>query len=194
MVSGSTQTVEIKAKEGAKIAIINADGKHVVSGTTALTAELPRGMGYWRPAGYQVKVSQPGYQSKSVDILPTFNGWYLGNFIPFVGIIGGLIVDPISGAFYSLDQDRIDVTLDPIGGRADIEGRVAEAEQRARNWPVSKHDYTATQKAKAVGCVPLASPMVSGYRTALETLTFECRDGRKLAFACASTDGCVQQQ
>lgn len=190
MISGSTKTVEIKAQPGAKIAIVNADGQHVTSGTTALTAELPRGMSYWRPAGYQVNVSQAGYKSKSVDILPTFNGWYLLNVLPVIGTIGAIIIDPIYGGFYSLDTDRLDIALEPVGGNADLASRTLEAERAAKRSPVSRHDYTATQKAKSLGCVPLASPVVAGYRTGIETLTFECQDGRKLALACSSIDGC----
>ena len=192
MISGSKKTVQIKAQEGAKISVVNADGKRVVSGTTSLTADLPRGAGYWRAAGYQVNVSQPGYKSKSVDILPTFNGWYLLNVFPIVGSIGALIIDPIYGGFYSLDTDALDINLDPIGSAADIanSSREAEAERLAKASPVSRHDYTATQKAKELQCTPLASPVVSGYRTALETLTFECQDGRKLSFACSSIEGC----
>lgn len=192
MISGSTKTVEIKAQEGAKISVVNSVGQQVASGTTALTADLPRGMGYWQAAGYQVRVSQPGYKAQSVDLLPAFNGWYAANFaLPFIGAIGLLIVDPMSGAFYTLDKDQVDISLEPIGGNADLAARISEAERVAKTSPVSRHDYTATQKAKAVGCTPLASPVVSGYRTALETLTFECKDGRKLSFACSSIDGCV---
>ena len=79
VISGTTETVQIKAQEGAKIKVLDARGREAASGTTELTADLPRGTGYWRAAGYQVKVSQPGHKTKSIDILPAFNPWYLTN-------------------------------------------------------------------------------------------------------------------
>ena len=39
------------------------------------------------------------------------NGWYFGNFI-LGGVIGLLIVDPITGAMWTINPERIDVKLD----------------------------------------------------------------------------------
>ncbi|QRM19473.1 hypothetical protein GBK02_08710 [Dechloromonas sp. TW-R-39-2] len=191
VISGSTQTVQIKAPEGAKIAVLDNNGRPAASGVTELTADLPRGTGYWRAAGYQVKVSQPGYKAKSVDILPAFNPWYLLTLTPYIGIIGGLIVDPLSGAFYTFDKDRLDITLDPVSNNVELANRIYEAEQQAKTYPVSRHDYTARQAAKAAGCLPLASPKVDNYNTASERLTFQCVDGKNLALTCSGYTGCV---
>lgn len=191
VISGTTKTVQIKAQEGAKITVLDTNGRQAASGTTELTTDLPRGTGYWKAAGYQVKVSQPGHKAKSVDILPAFNPWYLTNLTPFVGIIGGLIVDPLSGAFYTFDKDQLDITLDPIGSNPDLASRIFEAELQARKYPVSRHDYTARQAAKAAGCAPMASPRVDNHNTASEKFTFQCMDGKNLSLACSGYTGCV---
>src|SRR5436305_14092712 len=45
----------------------------------------------------------------------TINGWYFGN-LAFGGVIGMLVVDPLTGAMYTLEPDQIDQTLTPARG------------------------------------------------------------------------------
>lgn len=51
---------------------------------------------------YMLKISQEGYKSQIIGIGVRPSGWYLlGNFI-FGGLIGWLIVDPITGSMWAL--------------------------------------------------------------------------------------------
>lgn len=191
IVSGSNKTVQINATPESNISIVNGNGSGVASGKTKMSVELPTGSGYFKAQGYQVKVSQAGYRTKTVDILPSFNPWYLGNFLlPFVGTIGGLIVDPNTGAFYTLSPTQIDLELEPTGVDIALLNRENSAIQRARGFRVSKHDYTAAQRAKELGCTQLASPEVKDIGSARETLTYECRSGQTLAVVCLSGGDC----
>ncbi len=52
-----------------------------------------------------------GYQTKTVQVTGTVNGWYVANII-FGGLIGLLIVDPATGAMYTLNPSDVNAVLD----------------------------------------------------------------------------------
>ena len=56
-----------------------------------------------------IRLEKGGYEPVVVNLTRTFNKWYGLNLVSFT--IFGLIVDPITGAAYSLDPDEIDVWL-----------------------------------------------------------------------------------
>jgi hypothetical protein len=156
-----------------------------------MTVELARGSGYFKAQGYQVKVSSPGYHTKAVDILPRLNPWYLANALfPIIDVIGGFIVDPITGAVYTFREDLLDVELEPTGQDVEAMRREALVIKRAASFKVSKHDYTGAQRAKTLGCQQLATPEVKNLGEAAETLIYECRDGRTVTMVCRSGMGC----
>lgn len=110
--SGSTQTVEIKSvPEAAAIAIVDKKGQKIHSGTTPATVVLKRGSGFFKPARYDVTFTKDGFQTKTVTITAKLNGWYLGNIL-FGGALGLLIIDPATGAMYSLSPDKVETALD----------------------------------------------------------------------------------
>jgi hypothetical protein len=80
-------------------------GEQIINATTPYTAALDRGVGYFKPAEYRVVVESEGYKTKEVTIKGTVNGWYVGGNILFGGLIGWLIVDPITGAMYNLPKE-----------------------------------------------------------------------------------------
>jgi uncharacterized protein YceK len=192
IVSGPTKTIQINATPGSNISIVNTTGNNVATGKSQMAVELPTGSGYFRAQGYQVKVSQPGYHTKTVDILPRFNPWYLGNMaFPFVGTIGFLAIDPVTGAFFTLSPSLIDVELEPTGQDIALINRENAAIKRASAYPVSRYDYMGKERAKQLKCVQLASPEVKSLGKGEETLVFECRDGRSLVVVCSSGIGCL---
>ena len=110
--SGSTQTLTFKSvPDTANITITNKLGEKIHTGSTPATVTLKRGNGYFKPAGYQVTFSKEGFQTKTVQVKATVNGWYIANII-FGGLIGFLIVDPITGAMYTLSPSDINTLLD----------------------------------------------------------------------------------
>ncbi|MEK6564778.1 MAG: hypothetical protein AABZ65_07110 [Candidatus Omnitrophota bacterium] len=65
----------------------------------------------WPPASliftqktYSITFSKPGYTEQYTTVKATLSGWYFGNIL-FGGLIGLLIVDPISGKMYKLQPD-----------------------------------------------------------------------------------------
>ncbi|MGA9697609.1 MAG: hypothetical protein WBQ67_01535 [Acinetobacter sp.] len=111
--SGSTQTLTFKSvPDTANITITNKSGEKIHTSSTPATVTLKRGNGYFKPAGYEITFSKEGFQTKTVQVKATVNGWYIANII-FGGLIGFLIVDPATGAMYTLSPSDINSVLDP---------------------------------------------------------------------------------
>ncbi|HEX9261192.1 MAG TPA: hypothetical protein VF893_01535, partial [Candidatus Bathyarchaeia archaeon] len=54
-----------------------------------------------------------GYAAKTINIDSFLSGWYAGNVILWpVAVIGGLIIDPLTGAMWSLSPKNIDAVLE----------------------------------------------------------------------------------
>ena len=112
IISGSTQTLTFKSvPDEATISITNKAGEKVHTGITPATVSLKRGTGYFKPAAYDVTFKKDGYQTKTVKVTGTVNGWYIANII-FGGLIGLLIVDPATGAMYTLNPSDVNAVLD----------------------------------------------------------------------------------
>ncbi|MFW1752841.1 hypothetical protein [Acinetobacter wanghuae] len=110
--SGSTQTLTFKSvPDEAQITITNKAGEKVHTGLTPATVTLKRGTGYFKSAAYDVTFKKQGYQTKSVQVTGSVNGWYVANLL-FGGLIGLLIVDPATGAMYTLNPSDINAVLD----------------------------------------------------------------------------------
>ncbi len=105
---GKTETVLIRSlPAGASIKIVNnRTGEVVFTGKSPTSVSLERSSGFFKGVSYTVHYSLEGYYDKQVSLNSTVNGWYFGNII-FGGLIGMLIVDPATGAMYSLPNDVI---------------------------------------------------------------------------------------
>ncbi|HEY6101144.1 MAG TPA: hypothetical protein VIW03_17035 [Anaeromyxobacter sp.] len=90
-------------------------GETVASGRTPLTAMLPKSRGFFQGAKYKVLVQLPGYQARETILDTNVNGWYVAGNLVFGGLIGWLIVDPATGAMWTLSNEAIDVPLAPAG-------------------------------------------------------------------------------
>jgi hypothetical protein len=111
IMNGPKKIVDIDSEPSkAKIIITDKRGDTVYSGLTPATAWLNRGAGYFAKAKYKISVSKPGYQSQTQTLKTGLNGLYLGNLL-LGGVIGMLIVDPMSGAMWTFPQSDLKVTL-----------------------------------------------------------------------------------
>ena len=114
IVKGSQQDVYFSSDpEGAKITVFDGNGSVVSEGTSPTTLPLKRGAGYFTSAKYRVVFSAPGYGKREVWITGNLEaGWYLaGNFL-IGGLIGWLIVDPLTGAMWHLSPDQLSPRLE----------------------------------------------------------------------------------
>ena len=66
-------------------------------------------------AKYTVTAAKDGYASNTHPIQSSLDGWYWGNIL-VGGLIGMLIVDPITGAMYEIDTPSVAMSLSPAAG------------------------------------------------------------------------------
>lgn len=127
IIKGGDQQVQLKSEPSdARVVIVDArEGKEIHQGATPLTVTLKRGAGYFKKARYRVSIEKPGYQKEEIAIEGSPGGWYIGGNLLFGGLIGYLIVDPATGAMWTLDPEDVMITLKrPSSFRPDPDGLV----------------------------------------------------------------------
>ena len=114
IVSDSKYNVNIQSTPtGASFEIKNRAGEVVHQGTTPQSIVLKAGAGYFKGEKYQLTFTTPSTKvgkkvipgKKQTFVLDTkVDGWYAGGNLLFGGLIGYLIVDPLTGAMYKLPE------------------------------------------------------------------------------------------
>lgn len=111
IVDGRSKTVQINSNPaGAKVTIFDKDGKSVAMETTPAKLKLKRHHGYFNPEKYRLVFEAPGFYPSETYVQSTVNGWYFGNIV-FGGAIGFLILDPATGAMWTLNPREINRNL-----------------------------------------------------------------------------------
>lgn len=96
----------------ASIRITDEKGLDIFQGKTPTTITLKKSDGsYFGKKTYTVAISKAGYQTQSIPVTGSPNGWYIGGNLIFGGLIGWLIVDPLSGKMYNLSPESINASL-----------------------------------------------------------------------------------
>jgi len=85
----------------ANITITDEHGIQMYNGTTPTTLTLRAGESYFHAKEYTIKFSKPGYGDQITILKADLDGWYFGNIL-FGGLIGALILDPITGKMWKL--------------------------------------------------------------------------------------------
>ncbi|MFC1887781.1 hypothetical protein ACFLYK_03130 [Candidatus Cloacimonadota bacterium] len=83
------------------ITVTDIDGFDVFSGSTPAYVTLPADAGYFVGARYTVRFEKEGFQTQTLILRNKIDGWYFGNLL-LGGIIGMLIIDPLTGAMWKL--------------------------------------------------------------------------------------------
>jgi len=110
IVSESRYPVSIQSNPpGASYEIIDQSGFSVLRGQTPDQVTLDAGAGYFDGEAYKVVFRKEGYASTTQALDSGIDGWYWGNIL-FGGLIGLLVIDPISGAMFSL-PDHVSADL-----------------------------------------------------------------------------------
>jgi hypothetical protein len=107
---------------GAKVTIYNTAGQAVSTNTTPFIAVLETKRGYFKGQSYRLVMELPGYKTAEVQLKPTVSGWYWGNLI-FGGLLGMLVVDPLTGAMYNLSPEHIEQPLNREGAALVRQGK-----------------------------------------------------------------------
>jgi len=96
----------------AVILITDEKGVEIFRGNTPTTVTLKKSDGtYFGKKSYNVIVSKSGFNSQMIPVKGSPNGWYVAGNLVFGGLIGYLIVDPLSGKMYNLSPDSINTNL-----------------------------------------------------------------------------------
>lgn len=113
IVSKSSYPVTVSSQpEQANIVIVDESGKRIYSGTTPTTVTLDTKAGFFKGKDYTVIFSKEGYADYSAHIQRGVDGWYVAGNLLFGGLIGWLIVDPVTGAMWTLNKE-LSATLAP---------------------------------------------------------------------------------
>ncbi|ABC30245.1 conserved hypothetical protein [Hahella chejuensis KCTC 2396] len=113
IVSGNSYPLAIESHPSqAQFVITNKNGDAIHSGVTPETVTLQSGSGYFSSEKYKVRFSKTGFHEKEVEVNTTLDGWYFGNIL-LGGLIGLLVVDPVTGAMWKLPE-KTEVTLDEV--------------------------------------------------------------------------------
>jgi hypothetical protein len=95
---------------GAKVSIYDRSNTLVMTNTTPFVAQLPMRFGYFKAQNYRLEFQLAGHAPAVVNLDSSVSGWYFGNLL-LGGLIGMLIVDPLTGAMYNLEPGKIDQPL-----------------------------------------------------------------------------------
>jgi hypothetical protein len=111
IVHGGPRSIPVASSPpGAKVSIYDRSNTLVMTNTTPFVAQLPPGYKYFKGQSYRLVFEMPAHASAEVKLYSTVSGWYFANIV-FGGLIGMLIVDPITGAMFNLQPDKIEQSL-----------------------------------------------------------------------------------
>ncbi len=114
IIKGGDQKILFQSDpSAAKVSVYDEDNRLVAGGTTPITLPLDKGASYFQAAKYRVVFEAPGRAPKEIWLTGSLEGgWYLaGNFL-VGGLIGWLIVDPLTGAMWRLKPSTVTASLD----------------------------------------------------------------------------------
>jgi hypothetical protein len=113
IVGHPTQMIPVSSTPSeATIRVVDEGGVEIFKGMTPTTMTLPKSTGhYWGKKSFTVTISKDGYQTQSVPITASANGWYLAGNLLFGGVIGYFIIDPLNGGMYTLSPETVSATL-----------------------------------------------------------------------------------
>ncbi len=107
---------------GAKVTIYDRSNRLVMTNTTPFVAQLPVKFGYFKSQNYRLEFEMPGRAPAVVNLDSSVSGWYFANLV-FGGLIGMLIVDPLTGAMFNLTPEKIEQPLSASQAQVIREGK-----------------------------------------------------------------------
>ncbi|MCY3884342.1 MAG: hypothetical protein OXG24_05430 [Gammaproteobacteria bacterium] len=88
------------------VIVTRSDGNTVHKSTTPTTITLTARKAYFKGENYTIKLMRDDKVVGTTSLNARVDGWYFAN-LALGGLIGMLIVDPITGAMWSLDTDIV---------------------------------------------------------------------------------------
>jgi len=111
---GNAQAIQFKSKpDGAKCEIRDFESDNVISNISAPSVvPLEKSSGYFKYAKYKVNCKLEDKKPQEAIVEGFANGWYIGGNLLFGGLIGYLIVDPATGAMWTLEPEVVSIDFD----------------------------------------------------------------------------------
>ena len=124
IIKGGHQEVPITSEpSGASIAVYDVrTGDEIARGASPYTVTLKRGSGYFKKGKYRVVLEKDGYKQEEVMLEGQANGWYIAGNILIGGLIGWFIVDPATGAMWTLKPEEVSGELEEVAYLPKTEG------------------------------------------------------------------------
>ncbi|MCC8018833.1 MAG: hypothetical protein LIO85_03555 [Rikenellaceae bacterium] len=113
---------------GAEVEIYNKENRLIFTGQTPANTVLNASNGYMSKEIYILKFRKPGYKDYEYVLESKLEGWFFGNLV-LGGIIGMLIVDPLTGSMYKVPETSIIAPLVEDGRSAENGIRIMELDQ-----------------------------------------------------------------
>ncbi|WP_297325616.1 hypothetical protein [Nitrosomonas sp.] len=114
MGKSAPETLNVRSTpDQANVVITDESGTKIFEGKTPTSLPLEKKKGFFSGKKYDVKILKEGYSEKVVTVDTKVGGWYIGNLL-FGGVIGLLIIDPATGAMWTLNTNEINVTFDAL--------------------------------------------------------------------------------
>jgi hypothetical protein len=98
--------------EQAQIIVADEAGIKIFEGKTPTILTLQKKKGYFSGKKFNITISKEGFRDHVITVDTKLSGWYLGGNLIFGGLIGWFIVDPATGAMWTLDTNEVDVSLE----------------------------------------------------------------------------------
>jgi len=94
--------------QGATLMIFDKNNTAIAKLTTPAEIALKKGAGFFSGQNYTAKATKEGYKPSSFRIDNNLNiSAYLFGNILFVGVLGYVIVDPLTGAMWNLEASNV---------------------------------------------------------------------------------------
>ena len=101
----TSQAVSVTSEpSGFAFQVVDSSGTVVGNGTTPGDVSLDTSSGYFKPESYTFTFRKNGKLIGTKNLTANMSGWYLGNIL-IGGLVGMLVVDPLTGAMFSLPDD-----------------------------------------------------------------------------------------
>lgn len=114
IVHGGPRTIQVDSTPpGATVSVYDRSNTLVSTQKTPFVVTLPIKFGYFKAQNYRLVFDMPGYQQAESNLESALSGWYFGNIL-IGGLIGLLIVDPITGAMYDLKPEKVEQSLTAV--------------------------------------------------------------------------------
>jgi hypothetical protein len=112
IIKGGAQEIPVSSSPSeATITVRNAAGDVVYSGVTPATVTLKKKSAYFAGHNYAVTIEKAGYAPQTVNLERGVAAWYVGGNLGFGGLLGWLVVDPLTGAMWTYRPKDISAAL-----------------------------------------------------------------------------------